>query len=269
MSEPPFWAPAGIDAERPSAARMYDYFLGGSHNFAVDREFAERVLAAAPEGVHVARANRAFLRRAVRYCVGEGIRQLLDIGSGIPTLGNVHEIAQQAAPDARVAYVDLDPVAVEHSRHLLAGNELATSVQADLRDPEAILADPEVVRLIDLSRPVAVLVVAVFHFLSDDAEVTRILTTLGDRVAPGSLLVISHGTDEDWPDGAEKITEVYRTAANPLTARSREQVRRMFDGWTLVDPGVVPCPDWRPEPGAEDDGPPIRGSLLAGVGRKE
>src|SRR5215475_12145571 len=122
------WAPAGIDTERPSAARMYDYYLGGSHNFAVDRELAEKLLAMLPEGVYIARANRAFLRRAVRHCAGQGIRQLIDIGSGIPTVGNVHEVAQQAAPDARVVYVDIDPVAVEHSRHLLIGDDRATAV---------------------------------------------------------------------------------------------------------------------------------------------
>jgi SAM-dependent methyltransferase len=267
--EHPTWAPAGIDTERPSAARMYDYYLGGSHNFAVDRELAEKLLAVLPEGVYIARANRAFLRRAVRYCVGQGVRQLIDIGSGIPTVGNVHEVAQQAAPDARVVYVDIDPVAVEHSRYLLTGNELAAAVQADLREPGTILDHPGVRGLVDLGRPVAVLLVAVLHFVSDDEEVARILATLRDRVAPGSFLVVSHATHEGWPEETGQITEMYRRSVTPLKTRTTEEVRRLFDGWTPVDPGVVPGPEWRPEPDGPEEAPPIRTSVIAGVGRKE
>jgi SAM-dependent methyltransferase len=248
---------------------MYDYYLGGSHNFAVDRELAEKLLAVLPEGVHIARANRAFLRRAVRYCVGAGIRQLIDIGSGIPTVGNVHEVAQQLAPDSRVVYVDIDPVAVEHSRHLLAGNERATAVSGDLRDPAAVFADPEVRRLIDPSQPVAVLLLAVLHFVNDDAEVARIVDTVRDTVAPGSYLVISHASHEGWPEETEQITQIYRNVSSQLTTRTTAQIRGMFDGWQLVEPGVVPGPEWRPEPGGLDEVPKIRTSVVAGVGRKE
>jgi SAM-dependent methyltransferase len=269
MSEPPTWAPAGVDTERPSAARMYDYYLGGSHNFAVDRELAEKLLAVLPEGVHIARANRAFLRRAVRYCVGAGVRQLLDIGSGIPTVGNVHEVAQQAAADTRVVYVDIDPVAVEHSRHVLRGNDRATAVSGDLRDPAGILADPEVRRRIDLSQPVAVLLLAVLHFVGDDAEVARIVGTLRDLVAPGSYLVISHASHEGWPEETEQITQLYRDVSSQLTTRTTGQIREMFEGWRLVEPGVVPGPEWRPEPGRLDEVPQIRTSVVGGVGRKE
>jgi SAM-dependent methyltransferase len=269
MSEPPTWAPAGVDPERPSAARMYDYYLGGSHNFAVDRALAEKLLAVLPEGGQIARANRAFLRRAVRYCVGEGIGQFLDIGSGIPTVGNVHEVAHQTMPDARVVYVDIDPVAVEHGRFLLVDNDHATAVSGDLRDPAAVLDDPEVRALIDLSEPVAVLLLAVLHFVDDDAEVARLLGTVRDRVAPGSYLVVSHASHEGWPEETEQITRMYRNAATPLTTRTTAQIRDMFDGWQLVAPGVVPGPEWRPEPGGLDQSAPIRTSVVGGVGRKE
>ena len=163
--ERPAWAPAELDLDRPNAARMYDYYLGGSHNFAVDRELAGKVLEAWPDMPRAAQANRAFLRRAVRFLLDQGVRQFLDIGSGIPTVGNVHEVAQAAAPDARVVYVDTDPVAVAHSRAILAGDAQTAVVQADGRDPAGLLAHPGVTGLLDLRRPVGLLMVALLHFV--------------------------------------------------------------------------------------------------------
>src|ERR1700759_21135 len=161
------WVPEGVDVSVPDASRVYDYALGGVHNFEVDRQFWDRAEAAFPGAARVARANRPFLGRAVRRLSELGIRQFLDIGSGIPTLGNVHEVAQEANPDARVVYVDIDPIAVEQSRSLLAGNPYARVIEGDLRDPEAILTHPEVLDLLDFTRPVAVLTVAVLHFVAD------------------------------------------------------------------------------------------------------
>src|SRR2546421_865213 len=168
--ERPDWAPETIDIERPSAARIYDYWLGGSHNFAVDREMARQVTSLVPETPLIMQANRAFLHRAARFLVESGIRQFLDIGSGIPTLGNVHEVVQKAIPDAPVVYVDIDPVAVTHSRHILAGNERVAVIQEDLRRPDRILAHPDATRLLDLDQPVALLLLAVLHFIPDDDD---------------------------------------------------------------------------------------------------
>src|SRR5438132_13046061 len=175
MTDRPAWAPQDIDINLPSAARMYDYYLGGGHNFAADREVAERALAIMPEGRQLAQINRAFLRRAVRFCVAAGLRQFLDLGSGIPTLGNVHEVAQAASPLSKVVYVDIDPVAVAHSRALLESNDLATAVLEDLRKPESVLTNPAVRGLLDLKRPVALLMLSVLHFVQDEDDPAMIL----------------------------------------------------------------------------------------------
>jgi SAM-dependent methyltransferase len=263
----PAWAPEGIDIDTPSASRLYDYYLGGCHNFAADRVLAERVLAVMPEGPVLAQTNRAFLRRAVRYCVTAGIRQFLDIGSGIPTLGNVHEVAQRAVPDARVVYVDVDPVAVAHSRALLADNEQATAIQEDLRNPEQIVNHPETRRLLDLDRPVALLLVAVLHFIQDRDDPARLLRTLRQSLAPGSVLVLSHGTHEGRPEDAAKLAELYKSTANPLRMRDRSAVLELFDGFELIDPGLVWAPLWRPDsPDAGDA--PERSGVYVGVGHQ-
>ncbi len=266
--ERPDWVPEGIDVGRPSASRMYDYYLGGCHNFAVDREMAERALAVMPEGPLLAQINRAFLRRAVRFCIDVGIRQFLDIGSGIPTLGNVHEVAQRAAPDARVVYMDIDPVAVAHSQAILARTERATVIQGDLRRPERILAHPEVRGLLDLSRPIALLTVAVLHFIHDRDDPVGLLTRLRDAVAPGSFLVLSHATDENRPEDAAKIVELYQNTTNPLRMRDRAEVAELFIGWDLVEPGLVWAPLWRPESPADVGEHPELAGIYAGVGYK-
>src|SRR5689334_8693366 len=184
----------GADFERPNVARMYDYFLGGSHNFAVDRKAAAAVLAAVPGIRALARQNRNFLRRAVQYLAHQGVRQFLDLGSGIPTVGNVHEIAQRDAPGSRVVYVDIEPVAVSHSRTLLEDNPDTAVAQLDLRRPDQVLDSPEVRDLLDLTRPVAVLAVAVLHFLPDSDDPAGVLARYRDAVAPGSRLVVSHAS---------------------------------------------------------------------------
>ncbi|MBX6381558.1 MAG: SAM-dependent methyltransferase [Microbispora sp.] len=241
--------PPGIDAGIPNPARMYNYFLGGKDNFAADREAAERVLQVAPEARALARSNRAFLRRAVRHLVAEaGIRQFVDIGTGLPTVGSVHEVAHELDPGVRVAYVDNDPVVLAHSRALLSGTaETTVTVQGDLRRPEEILAHPDLRSLIDLSRPVAVLLVAVLHFLTDDDKPAELVSRIRESVAPGSHLVLSHVTDEERADEAREGAAVYRQASTGITLRSREQIHELFAGFRLIEPGLVPLDDWRPD----------------------
>ncbi|MCX4626321.1 MULTISPECIES: SAM-dependent methyltransferase [unclassified Streptomyces] len=274
--ERPAWAPPGIDISVPSVSRIYDYYLGGSHNFEVDRQAARRAMEFLPGLPKIMQANRAFMRRAVRYAVAQGVTQFLDIGSGIPTFGNVHEIAQAASPEARVVYVDHDPVAVAHSRAVLAGDDRTGIVAADLRKPRDVLAAPEVSQLLDLDRPVALLLVAVLHFLEDADDPYAAVAELREALAPGSLLVLTHASYEGIPISQEVaggMVGVYRDIRNPLVMRSGEQITRFFDGFELVDPGVVSMPLWQPE-GTEDpednEAPedPYAFSGFGGVGRK-
>jgi hypothetical protein len=268
----PSWAPEEIDIDRPNPARIYNYHLGGMHNFAADRQAAEQIAAIMPELPLIMRANRKFLLRAVRLLVEAGVRQFLDLGSGIPTQGNVHEIAQDAAPGARVVYVDVDPVAVAHSKALLAGNDTAAAVQADLRDAPAVLAAPEVGRLIDFTQPVGILMVAVLHFVPDRDDPHGIVARYRDAVVPGSYLVISHAAaseDEHAPAGADAATAAYSRSVTEATLRTRAQVTSLFDGFDLVGPGVVYVNEWRPETAAQAKGEPSqRLAQLVGAGRK-
>ncbi|OEJ23929.1 hypothetical protein AS594_05015 [Streptomyces agglomeratus] len=268
--ERPAWAPQGIDLTVPSVSRIYDFYLGGSHNFEVDRQAARKAMEFMPGLPKIMQANRAFMRRAVRFAVGEGITQFLDIGSGIPTFGNVHEVAQAASPEARVAYVDHDPVAVAHSQAVLAGNDRAGIAAADLRKPQDILNSPVVTDLIDLGKPVALLLVAVLHFVEDADDPQAAVATLRDAFAPGSLLVLTHASYEGIPlpeQQAGGTVDVYKNIKNPLIMRSRDEVTRFFEGYEMVDPGLVAMPEWRPEtPLAQED--PFAFSGFAGVGRK-
>ncbi|WJK36917.1 SAM-dependent methyltransferase [Solwaraspora sp. WMMA2065] len=263
----PHWAPESIDVERPSVARMYDYYLGGSHNFAADRAAAQAMITAVPEAPLMAQANRAFMRRVVQFLVESGIRQFLDIGSGIPTVGNVHEIAQRLAPESKVAYVDVDPVAVAHSREILAGNDRTTILQEDLRNPERILHDPQVRKLLDFDQPVAVLIVAVLHFVPDSDDPAAILAELRAALAPGSHLVLSQASDDGRSDEERReADQIYRRTDNPLSIRSRAALTSFFDGFDLLPPGVVWVPQWRPEsPEAAEDAE--RAVFMGGVGR--
>lgn len=263
----PDWAPESIDINTPSIARGYDYLLGGSHNFAVDREHAQKVIAAMPDVRLQVRENRAFLRRAVRFLVDAGVRQFLDIGSGIPTVGNVHEIAQQAAPDARVVYVDIDPVAVAHSEQILAGNDRATVIREDLRRPEAILNHPRTRALLDFDQPVGLLLVAILHAIPDHEDPFGIMERLRAGLCPGSHVVIGHGTAESRPAEMGEVAQLTRQTTTPITLRPRSEVERFFAGLDLVEPGVVWAPLWRPESPDDVGEHPERASNLVGVGR--
>ena len=260
--------PAG-HADEASIACVYDCLLGGSHNFPPDQKAAEEVLARWPDARVTMRANRAFLGRAVRYLAAEeGIRQFLDIGSGIPTMGNVHEIAQQAAPDARVVYVDNEEVAVLHSRAILARNQNAIAVLADLRRPREILSSPQLLDLLDLSQPVALLLVAVLHFFPDSDNPAALVAELGDALAPGSFLVISHGTTDGQAPGVAEAMSHYDQTTAPFRPRSHTEVMTFFDGLELVTPGLVPAPLWRPGRPANANEHPWRIAAYGGVGRK-
>ncbi|MEV7127841.1 SAM-dependent methyltransferase [Streptomyces sp. NPDC093260] len=267
--ERPAWAPRSIDISVPSVARIYDYYLGGSHNFEVDREAARRAMGHLPGLPKIMQANRAFMRRAVRFALDEGVTQFLDIGSGIPTFGNVHEVAQAARPGSRVVYVDHDPVAVTHSEAVLAGNDDADVVAADLRKPRDILDSPRLRALIDVNRPVALLLVAILHFVEDTDDPYAAVAELRDALAPGSLLVLTHASYEGIPlppERGEGAVDVYKDIRNPLIMRSREEIARFFEGYDMVEPGLVPMPLWRPETAPEDEDP-YAFSGYAGVGR--
>jgi hypothetical protein len=263
-----------IDTSVPNPARIYDCLLGGKDNYPADREVAEQVVAIAPVTREVVRDNRAFLRRVVGFLTREaGIRQFIDLGSGLPTQGNVHEVAQAIAPDAGVVYVDNDAMVVTHSRALLAGDN-TVAVQADLREPEAILGNPEVRKLIDFDQPIALLLVAILHFIPDDQDPFGIVARFRDGLPSGSHLAISHGTrdiprrpdmsPEAMAEMGMKVEQLYRQTTTFMTTRTRAQVERFFDGFELLDPGVVEIQRWRPE----DQTPTLPGGFYGGVGRR-
>jgi S-adenosyl methyltransferase len=261
------WVPPGVDTKRANVARVYDYTLGGTHNFLADQDVARALGAVDPNIREMARVGRACLGRVVRFLAAAGVRQFLDIGSGIPTERNVHEVAQEAAPGARVVYVDIDAVAVAHSQAILAGNANATVVRADLREPEKILAHDITRRLIDFGEPVGLLLCAVLHFISDEENPRRIIATLRDAMAPGSYLMIGHGTDEgEVAQAAEKVYN--RSVSTSMQLRSREQILRFFDGFELVEPGLVDIPQWRPDSPADVPADPAKFWGVVGVGRK-
>jgi hypothetical protein len=265
-TERPGWAPDDIDLERPNAARVYDYLLGGMANLAKDREFAEKLMEIAPGAQTIARLNRAFLRRAVTFCHDNGIRQFLDIGSGIPTAGNVHEIAQRIDPSTRVLYVDIEPVAVAHTELMLADNENAAVVHGNLLEPDAVLSSAAASRLLNFDEPIAVLIVAVLHFLDDDAAPHAAVSRYVDAMAPGSYLVLSHILAEDTEEQSQARTH-YQQSATFLTGRTREQLTTFFTGTEIVRPGVVWLPQWHPE-APDADAEPERSKAIGGVGRK-
>jgi hypothetical protein len=262
MASLPGWAPADVDLDRPNVARVYDCLLGGHHHFAVDRAVAEALLSTSPLAALAARANRAFLRRAVGYALDQGIRQFLDLGSGIPTVGNVHELAHAVDPQARIVYVDVEPVAVAHTRSLLAQVPNTGVVQADIRDAEAVLGDPVTTALLDFTRPMAVLSAAVLHFVPGD--LTAIVRPYRAAIAPGSLLVISHGAQlgavRDRDEGI-RVVELYKRTSTPLTPRTAEEIAAALEGLELVSPdpdaaqwdgGLVSVARWRPT-GTDDE----------------
>ena len=257
----------GFDTGVPNVARIYDALLGGKDNYAADREAAEELLKAVPGAMAAARENRAFLGRAVRFLAGEaGIRQFLDIGTGLPTLGNVHEIAQAANPAARVVYADYDPVVLLHANVLLAKAVTVAAVNADLRYPRDLLTSPAVRALIDFDEPVAVLLVAVLHFLEDSDDPWKIVDCIKDHMAPGSYLVVSHVTGDDLPpDARQQAREVYENASAPGVTRAYDDIARFFDGLVMLAPGLVNVPTWRPDRITRT---PHETLFYAGIGRE-
>jgi hypothetical protein len=265
--ELPSWVPEGVDVTTPNVARIYDCLLGGFYNFAVDREHAEQMEKAYPRARQDVYANRAFLGRVVRWLIDAGIRQFLDIGSGIPTIGNVHEVAQQAAPEARVMYVDIDPVAVAHTRVILGSNPRAGVLQADLRSPMTILDHPDVTDLLDFSEPVAVTLVAALPFIPDTDDPYAIVGQLRDAVVAGSYIALSHTTQvAELATAQEAVRQLLKQTPTPFYFRSQEQIARLLIGLDIVEPGIVPVNDWHPDhnEGASEPSP----TILAAVGRK-
>jgi hypothetical protein len=264
-----------IDVSVPNLARIYDYWLGGKDNFTADRVAAVESAAAVPHLPLLARENRAFLGRAVRFCVAAGVTQFLDIGSGLPTADNTHEVAQRAAPEARTVYVDIDPVVVSHARALLA-TPLTRAVRGDLTRPGEVLAAAEGTGLVDFARPVAVLLGAVLHHVPDEAGPAGSVALYRDAMAPGSCLVISHaqlapGHVEGRAPVSElggELVESWRGAPKGNGTRTREEIAAFFGDFTLVEPGLTEVWEWRPDPGA---GTVHTGELtvLGGVARKD
>jgi hypothetical protein len=269
MTMKPGWVPPGMDVGKANGARVYDWWLGGDHNFRADQDAARAMIAVEPNARAIARANRAFLGRAVRFLAVEaGIRQFLDIGSGIPTQSNVHQVAQDAASGTRVVYADVDDVAVAHSKLILDGSADAAVIQADLRDPASILADPKTQLLLDFTRPIALLLVAVLHFIADADNPEQLVATLRDALPPGSYLVVSHACSDPRPDLLSTVETVYKDkVAAQGRARTRAEITRFFDGFTLTDPGLVWVPEWRPDQAQDVPDDPEKYWFLAGVGQ--
>ncbi|MEU2222160.1 SAM-dependent methyltransferase [Streptomyces sp. NPDC018347] len=240
-----------LQLDRPHSARMYDYFLGGITNFPADREAVAQAIAAFPSALIAARSNRAFMRRSTRHLAQLGIDQFWDIGTGIPTSPNLHEVAQSVIHRARVVYTDNDPIVLTHARALLHSHpEGATAyMQADVTDPEALLAHPTLRSTLDFDRPVALSLNALLHFVTDEHhDVHGIVKTLKDALPSGSVLVVSHATPDFDPEAISRVTATYRQAGTPVQARARDEIARFFDGWTLLEPGIQPILRWRPDP---------------------
>ncbi len=269
MVEDPARVPSRVDKIAPNAARVYDYWLDGAHNFATDREMANKVQQAMPGIRDAVRIQRSFLRRAVLFMVDSGIRQFLDIGSGIPTIGNVHEIAQRADPGCRIVYVDRESVAVAHSELLLAGNDRAVAIQANLRDVGDILDHLKTNRLLDLDQPIGLLMLLLLHFVPDSWDPASIVARYRDRLAPGSYLALSHCTSDANPPGWAEVVQLYQHTPEPLYPRSHHQVLRMFAGLELIEPGLVGSGLWRPSgPGDTSTDAEMNTIIYGGVGRK-
>ncbi|WP_243790164.1 SAM-dependent methyltransferase [Saccharopolyspora gloriosae] len=243
------------DTSGPNAARMYDYYLGGSANFAVDRAAAEEQLSVLPSVATTARANRAFLGRVVRMCLDMGINQFLDLGSGVPTVGNVHEIAHQIDPTARIAYVDREPIAVAHARRLLRNESRVSVTQADLTDTRSVLTAPGVAELLDFTRPVAVLAISVLHFVRDEQDPAAVLATYRDACVRGSVLALSHTTSENLaPAAVDRGLAIYQRTSTPVIPRPIVEAPALLTGYDVLAPGPAIVTEWRPdtEPGASE-----------------
>lgn len=269
MHADPDWVPPEINTSVAHPARVYDYWLGGKDNFAADRALGDAIMAAVPTIKTMARANRAFLGRAVRYLAGEvGVRQFLDIGTGIPTVGNTHEVAQKVAPDARVVYVDNDPIVLVHAQALMTSHDAGATafIEADLREPQKILADPAVAATLDLRRPVALMLVAVLMYFRDEEDPRGMVSTLVDALPPGSYLAVTHPTADFNPDAMAGAVAAAEHGGITLVPRTQAETEAFFTGLDLVEPGVVPVLAWRPDNGPQAD--PHSAYYYAGVARK-
>jgi hypothetical protein len=265
------WVPAEVDVTVPSMARAYDFLLGGAHNFAVDRQVAQQAEQLMPGARAIARLNRAFLGRAVRHLISLGVRQFMDVGSGIPTVGNVHDVAQRADPDSRVLYVDKDPIAVAHSELMLRDNDNAAMLAADMRDPGSIVNSSQARRLLRFDEPIALLMVMMVHWVPDSDDPHGLLARYREALPSGSYLVLSHVTADQRQDQIADAKDMIKQSrsADQLTPRTHEQVVRFFDGFELLEPGVVGCGEWRPAgPGDFADNYELNAHIYAGVGRK-
>ncbi len=256
--------PDGVDVTRPSIARIYDYLLYGKDNFAVDRAAAEKLMESRLDPRRLSLANRAFLFRAVCFLARQGIAQYLDLGSGLPTSPSVHEVARDVIPAARVVYVDHDPIVVAHNDALLATRDGVITIRGDVRDPAAVLAHEALAACLDFSQPVAVLLLGVLHFISHEEDAPGIIAKFRERMAPGSYLAVSVGTSDGAdPEMLAEATQTYAGARMPFTLRSRAQILDLFDGFDLVEPGLVSLPEWRPA--FNTDRTPLQGPTLGAV----
>jgi S-adenosyl methyltransferase len=258
--------PEGVDVTRPSIARIYDYLLFGKDNFAADRAAAVKLMQSRLDPRRLALANRGFLRRTVGFLARQGIAQFLDLGSGLPTSPSVHEVARGVLPGARVAYVDHDPMVVAHNDALLATRDGVITVRADVRDPDAVLGNDALAACLDFSQPVAVLLLSVLHFINGDEDAPGIIARFRERMAPGSHLVVSIGTSDGAdPEMLAEATDTYAGARMPFTLRTRAQIMDLFDGFDLVEPGLVALPEWRPD--FNTDRTPLNGPTIGAVAR--
>jgi hypothetical protein len=256
-----------IDTSTAHIARVYDYFLGGKDNFPADRQAAARILKGNPGMRDTCREQREYLRRAVRFLTKAGIRQFIDIGTGLPTQENTHEVAQAIAPDARVAYVDNDPIVLAHARVLMADRKYGRTVfvHADAREPEQLLADPMLTGLIDFTQPVAVLLIGILHFMPDQDRPDEVIRTLLDAVPAGSYLAISHGTPDFEPEMGDAVAAAYHDSSMPCRGRTAAEVMELLRGVELVDPGLALLAEWRPDGAVPRNRQQI---TYAAVGRK-
>jgi hypothetical protein len=261
--------PPEINTNVAHAARVYDYLLGGKDNFAADRALGDAVVKAVPSAREMARANRAFLGRAVRHLVTEaGVRQFLDVGTGIPAAGNTHEVAQAVAPESRIVYVDNDPIVLSHARALMTSDPAGATafIGADLHEPDEILGDPALRRTLDLDEPVALMLIAILMYIRDEGDPRSLVSTLMDALPPGSYLALTHATADFNPAAAAAVAASAEQGGISHTMRGQPEVAAFFDGLDLVDPGVVPILAWRPEGAPPDD--PRAVYFYGAVGRK-
>jgi hypothetical protein len=261
------WIPESLDVGRPSTARMYDYVLGGGHNLEADRILVDKMLAVNPHIRRIAMMNRAFLRRAVLFMVDAGIRQFLDLGSGIPTVGNVHEIAQQADPECRIVYVDIEPVAVAHSELVLRGNDRATIVHADITEPVSVLNAQQTTEMLDLNRPVGLLAITIGHHIAPERKPAAVFARYRERIASGSYLAITHFSSDLLTEYSSPTDKLAKKQID-YYPRTGAEIRALFGDFELIEPGMVTTSQWRPEHGDDPATDPATDAFYAGVARK-